>query len=580
MITLRSAGSQQASILRSKEYVHSISGYNLSGYTYNQYADPIVGIIAPDYGCTLNLDYTEEIPFGFLSQGKRRWGKLGDHDVLHVKADGEVRLDWLAQSIEEPPSRYMNGRWYFGDCYAVGAGYLFYGILFRWGETATVARNYEQPLGGTSNKGASIGASPYYWEHHIQSHGDFVYVASRLSAQCSIDFAAPYHWTGTIGTPFCYSARIFYRYKNPGSNSWIYKYRDLTGSTNSQVKTPDNVLHSWNNVTFDSAKWQSWCTGTLSGVSHDQHCHGTYEEFHSQKFELEERIRVLLLDKFSRVLVDNPSSKKNSDLTSDILAQHKVMDTMMLVTVFQLATARLDSIPWSNLANIVKVGAAAIKQGRSSIQSLVSAIQQISKDGTGVYLGTIYGVLPTWSDIGIAWGASDKAAQLRYPPSRLHARTTTNETPVIGSLSTDIVLTVEVENLSRDFLSQPMKVVRNIWSAGFWPTFEMAWDCVPFSFVVNWFVKISDAVEDMDTNVWVKYFPIYYTISSEKRKWAVSLQDLWPDLDIPDSDVVIQRYERYCENEFPLPPIQVGENQSGQFNHWAEATALVVQKLF
>lgn len=580
MITIRSAGSQQATILFGPGGTHSISGYTLSGYTYSSYNDPSIGIISPDYGCSLQDAYSYEVPFGFLAQGKRRWGKLGDHDVNHVSADGEVVFDWLAQSIVEPPSRFRSSRWYFGDHYLVGASYYTYGKMFRWGETATIAVNYPQPIGGTSNHGASIAASPYYWEHHIQSHGDYIYVASRLSMQSYIDFADGFRYTGTIGTPYCYYARIIQRYKDPNSNTWVYKYRTISSAVNNQVKTPDNVLHPWNNVAFDAVKWQSWCTTSTTGVAHDSHCHGTYDEFQNQRFEVEERISLLLLERFSHELVTNPSAKNTSDLVTDIIAQHKVMDTMMLVTVVQLASARLDSVPWRNLVNIVSTGTTAIRQGKSTVSSMISAIKRISKDGSGTYLGTIYGVLPTWSDIGIAWNAADVAAKLRLQPPRLHARTITNETPVLGSLSTQLVLTVDVDNIPKDFLSPPMRTIRDIWALGFWPTFEMAWDCVPFSFVANWFIQISAAVEDLDAHVWVKYFPIWHCISSEKRQWTVSLQDLWPDLDIPMSDVVLTSYHRWCENELPLPPIRLGDEPTGQFNHWAEATALVIQKIF
>jgi hypothetical protein len=105
----------------------------------------------------------------------------------------------------------------------------------------------------------------------------------------------------------------------------------------------------------------------------------------------------------------------------------------------------------------------------------------------------------------------------------------------------------------------------------------MLWDAVPYSFVSDWLVDFGSVLEKCDERIDQEYFPIDHSITSQKRVWSPIPEALWPGYQV-HGQIHFKYYTRTVAKDFPLPPIQVSV-QVGSFLHWAEAGALVIQRL-
>ncbi|DAD50652.1 maturation protein [ssRNA phage SRR6960799_6] len=110
-------------------------------------------------------------------------------------------------------------------------------------------------------------------------------------------------------------------------------------------------------------------------------------------------------------------------------------------------------------------------------------------------------------------------------------------------------------------------------------TLENLWDFVPLSFVVDWFTGLGDVLNRMDLWGKLEEFDIFLTGRSIKTSVILT------DRDFPTANAVGAVFATYYKREYTTEPIkpsiasyQAGSTPSG-FNHWLEATSLVVQRL-
>lgn len=69
--------------------------------------------------------------------------------------------------------------------------------------------------------------------------------------------------------------------------------------------------------------------------------------------------------------------------------------------------------------------------------------------------------------------------------------------------------------------SDLMGLIDNLMRWDFWPTLENTWDLVPFSFVVDWFLNVSDILDHLDKTVQAPYLRVLSQYASDKLVMSV-----------------------------------------------------------
>lgn len=519
-------------------------------------------------------EYVVEVPFGHLSQGTRTWGRLRDKDVYHVHAAGEVTLDPLSvTALDYTPG--PDGNYVYGLTFVEGSVTRYASRVIPWGHSTSWSESYEPGMGSSSEHGAVVSYTNHLAYYTVQFNGHLAYEACRFVAG-TVEFADGYTHTPDVRVVY---SRVVKRYSTSSNTLWSFQYRDCTEVDSHRVMTPKGDVYEWDAVPLDLTYWlpyavytQSWEHMSTWGVDGSEDVLGLCTAL---ALELEEQIP---LSRIIRYFTDNPCSYDARELCQDILDQHKLVDANILQTLYELI-ALFAGNPEALTTLFSRVtGAMDVMKAGGLLSEGLSKAKYFAKLWSDLELTLQYGILPTLGDMQKIWDAYFSALSSKESISRLHSRHETNDDGPTGSLVTTDVLTVEVGRLPEDFLSVPTHVVRGLWSVGLWPNFTMAYDVIPFSFMVDWFKNIGQLAERADLAIWTEYFPIQYCIVSRKRAWTVAVQDLIPVEGIVLGDITFFVYQRYCDRELPLPPIEVGGN-NGSFSHWAEASALVVQRL-
>lgn len=103
------------------------------------------------------------------------------------------------------------------------------------------------------------------------------------------------------------------------------------------------------------------------------------------------------------------------------------------------------------------------------------------------------------------------------------------------------------------------------------PTRENVWDLIPFSFVVDWFTGIGDLLQQADNEDRLSRLDILSSVYSTKLIVPVT----WSTQDYGSFQLSLVYYERQILDTLPAPTFQL-PSTDGLFNHWLEATALLV----
>lgn len=107
------------------------------------------------------------------------------------------------------------------------------------------------------------------------------------------------------------------------------------------------------------------------------------------------------------------------------------------------------------------------------------------------------------------------------------------------------------------------------------PQLTDAWDMVPFSFVVDWFIDVQSFLDDIDARVYVSALPVLSTV----RGYKASVKT---DVALTDSSFFSGKYEYYSRRivgYLTLPRPSLDGNDLTHFGHVPEATALLIQQI-
>lgn len=189
------------------------------------------------------------------------------------------------------------------------------------------------------------------------------------------------------------------------------------------------------------------------------------------------------------------------------------------------------------------------------------------------FLTVEYGILPTIDDIKSIVTALrgvkpylDRNGFKVVTAKYVNSKTVSNTT-----YSLEQRIKVAVDNEDAGLLALANKLD----SMGFLLTLENVWDLIPYSFVIDWFLDIGSLLERADANLRILRLGVRYATFSWKRTATVKLQ---PTPNFPYSGTISTvQYHRWVTDHCPEPPLSLPEVPS-DFNHWLEATALLVQR--
>lgn len=195
------------------------------------------------------------------------------------------------------------------------------------------------------------------------------------------------------------------------------------------------------------------------------------------------------------------------------------------------------------------------------------------KSWSNDFLSVKYGILPTISDLQKIVQAFRRAAPyLDGNGYTTYTGVRTANSDVIGvqtaHLEQRIKIAVDTEDAGFRSLSKRLD------SIGMFPTFENIWDLVPYSFVVDWFVSVGDLLERVDTRLRILQLKIAYTTMSYKRTTVFNVANLGLSV---TGELKVVVYHRWVSDQCPLPRLSLG-SQLGDFNHWLESGALLIQR--
>lgn len=219
-------------------------------------------------------------------------------------------------------------------------------------------------------------------------------------------------------------------------------------------------------------------------------------------------------------------------------------------------------------------------------------VADFANEASGFYLENIYGLNLTIPDtqafFGIFKRAIEEASASESFVKKLRSRTQYNvnvhgfQLPCTMSYQARVRL--RGNNISERLASCMNELYK--WDAFGW---DNLWDLVPFSFVIDWFVKIGDLLADVDAWSKSRYYDLLSVVKSVKFDAVplpaanfVACRDINGELVKLDGFCSLTWYRRWGEFEFPPFPtadnLQFGD-PSKLWGHWKEATALIIQKI-
>lgn len=196
-----------------------------------------------------------------------------------------------------------------------------------------------------------------------------------------------------------------------------------------------------------------------------------------------------------------------------------------------------------------------------------------------LFLWFRYGAEPTIRDIQSLAESAKRGANecLRYTKVKTAYRTlragkTDNVDTPLGICHREYHVKIRYSH----FDNKVMNIIQDLNSLGVFPTWERAWDMVPYSFVVDWFKPIGNLLHKLDAYTEYQYFDIWGVTKSRKHYVDYS-QNSFSILGITlIGNYRRSIYYRSVQDYLDLPSLNLSPSKS--FSNWAEAVALLVQR--
>lgn len=220
--------------------------------------------------------------------------------------------------------------------------------------------------------------------------------------------------------------------------------------------------------------------------------------------------------------------------------------------------------------------ATALSHGKSAL-----------KDAASLYLANHYGTKLTIQDTAEIADAiedlcPDRRETQRIGDSEAYAYDE-YDYPAYRPHTTSVVafrrkFTADIRCLDWDtaWLQDKMRILkRGLSETDLLPSWSNAWDMVPWSFVIDWFLPIGEGLEHLERIQHQRTLDLVQCFCSTTGQWTVSFA---PTSGL-EGKLRFRCYKRSCLNLFPTPPIEPRYKGSNLGKHVPEGAALFVQSV-
>lgn len=203
------------------------------------------------------------------------------------------------------------------------------------------------------------------------------------------------------------------------------------------------------------------------------------------------------------------------------------------------------------------------------------------KSWANIYLWLRYGLSLSYRDTMKVIKALPRlltgARDLKGKKQRLRARTTQSINDGHRTWTRTLALRVVCDTYPSS-LRKIGQTIDNLYSLDVMPTLGNIWDLIPMSFVVDWFIPVSEVLENIDTRGRLQSFSIHVVTRSEKWKSERPTSISIPGF-VTQSRVVDTFYKRRVGTTLPLRGV-LDTTPSGPagIRRFFDATALTVQR--
>lgn len=265
---------------------------------------------------------------------------------------------------------------------------------------------------------------------------------------------------------------------------------------------------------------------------------------------------VCLVDKQVQSVVDKYFWPKLCQ-TAVLSAQY--VDCNMIAMINDLRNLRGDLTGILEQGKKVLFSDLATKAGRKEISSF--------------YLGNKYGYQLTYSDAKSIGSAFERLREnlTRESKSVIKLRST-SKSHADGKIPVDI--TANYMARVSPFRDPLCDGIRGLYDWDLYPSLGNMWDLIPYSFVADWVVGVGDLLEDIDANVYMRYYEVKSITKSLKvQSGPIDASFILGDRRCSGM-VGYKHYRRWGEFSFDPMPLSLDFHPGDLLGHWTEGIGL------
>ena len=423
---------------------------------------------------------------------------------------------------------------------------------------------------------------------HYKVEGNFCFKSDNFSRESHIWGSYSYRKQGDAyvlkdSRNIAYYAMVLIDYDKDGDYSIPDCYHGHQANYNTYRVFRNTVLH-WNastkKLTGTSDYDDYWYEGsslknTATGV---KYTFGTYNRFSSigtvrsvrpEGFFVAWNDIWCLHDGPRMLLEPHKGSWNKGDLCQICCDDAQVLDlntTMYIKELFELKE--------------MVMGTASLFTGHPNVKTL-KGLKDIVKRISSAYLSATYGYKLTIKDtIELYNNSLAEFRKVKKEWWTAHAR-----------LHEDVKIAYDVPakytgTASMTYKALPYELAQFCHECFKWdvfPSLGNLYDFIPWSFVVDWFFPIGDALDAIDTRTFLSTCAIRHVTYGEKWEFTPPAEKVshflpwFGSLLTPLSQVNFSFYHRWVEKN--ATPPDIASEFPHQFNHWVESAALIFQKI-
>lgn len=356
-------------------------------------------------------------------------------------------------------------------------------------------------------------------------------------------------------------------YLNVSGSSWI-KHQGVShtrliisaaGGTYQQLDSEPGTLTTYQDGRRDSRKEKVFCYSsimaadwlTYEGVSPTLNC----------ALGISPGFSALMKDTYSKYLQTNDVWP---ELCQKAILSGQYVDCNMIAMINDLKNLRADLTDIMQSAKKLPKAQLATKQGW--------------KDVSSFFLGNKYGYQLTYAD---ACAIGESLERLRQDIKMGYREIKKLTSASTSTISGKIPFTIENHYTAKVGSSNDplMMAIKGLYDWDLYPSLGNMWDLIPYSFCVDWIAGIGDLLEDIDANVYMRYYQARSIMKSTKiTTGPVDNQQILGSIPGACGLVSYTYYRRWVEFSFDPMPLSVDFHPENLLGHWVEGASLIIQR--